>query len=116
MDQPELVREKAAVLGRLEMVRPPSVRFYQWVARRSRLPGFAAILVICLAPYLVGLVIALSVEDGIARHTVFWLRLDLFMMTAGAFILLDLIWKRALAVASEVIYPLRSVGEIRISR
>jgi len=91
--------------------KPPAVRFIHAVARRTRLPVFACILLVCLLPYLIGLFLALGTPGGVEDHTVFWLKVNVFMITAGAFILLDFIHRRILSAVADVLAPIRDPAE-----
>lgn len=97
--------------GALEGCRPPAVRFLHAVSRWTRLPVFACVLLVCLLPYVVGLLFAWPVEGGIERHTAFWLRVNIFMVTAAAFILIDFIYRRILTAVSDVLSPLQDEAE-----
>ena len=95
----------------LAACRPPAVRFIHGVARRTRLPVFACILLVCLLPYGIGLLIALATDADVEKHTEFWLRVNVFMVTAAAFILIDFIHRRILSTVGDVLRPLQDEAE-----
>lgn len=105
-------RAQQEFLERLPTIRPLSVCFIGWVSARLRLPGFVAILVVCALPYGIGALLSLMTPGGFGAFTAFWLKLNLFMITAGAFILLDFIHKRTLEASEAAVGPIEDPAEI----
>ena len=102
---------RGATAQTLEACRPPAIRFLYAVAGRTRLPVFACILLVCLLPYVVGVLIALATGASVEWHTVVWLRANVFMVTAAGFILLDYVHRRILSAVGDVLAPLEDPVE-----
>src|SRR3989304_741476 len=112
MEGDPLKQDKIELLKNIKGYIPPAVRFIRQISDYLNIPSYISILVVCLIPYFIGTIIALISAQDLYAHTIFCVRLNIYMITVGAFLLIAFIHKKFIDISSEIIYPISSVEDL----